>query len=117
MRLLNLSASQLMRPSLLRSRVATLFSLSGIRKKKESGSVTEDLKHEKTNRPYGENTGSGTIPELKDKKASFDPHTVDPKKEMDEMRKETDDSVSPLDWSGANEKTSPQTNEDEEIKK
>ncbi|KAI9488413.1 hypothetical protein BDB00DRAFT_877476 [Zychaea mexicana] len=81
------------------------------RGQEEEGSVTEDIKGKKATKPYNETTQatSASTDEIKETDTAFDPSTVDPKNEMKEMSKETEDKKSPLDWSGANERASPQT--------
>ncbi|KAI8390960.1 uncharacterized protein BYT42DRAFT_641514 [Radiomyces spectabilis] len=82
--------------------------------KEAEGSVTQDLKGQKPQMPYNERqSASGTVSEITDKDTSFDPHNVDPKEEIREMKEETPDHQSPIEWSGANENVSPQTKEEE----
>ncbi|KAI8137074.1 hypothetical protein BJV82DRAFT_675233 [Fennellomyces sp. T-0311] len=82
--------------------------------KENEGSVTQDLKGKKANKPYNEpQSASGTTDEIKEKDTAFDPETVDPHQEIREMGKESKDKKSPIEWSGANEKASPQ-NKDRE---
>lgn len=78
-------------------------------KKDDDGSVTYALKGRKATKPYNERQStSGTIDEIKDKDTAFDPSTVDPKDEIERMKREDPNDESPIEWSGANEKTSPQ---------
>ncbi|OAD67814.1 hypothetical protein PHYBLDRAFT_79069 [Phycomyces blakesleeanus NRRL 1555(-)] len=73
-----------------------------------SSSATQCIKRHFVKDSGEQPSTSGTTEEIKNTDTAFD-STVDPKKEIKKMDKETDKPGSPLERSGANEKATPTT--------